>query len=194
VPHVGFPRMLDCGAKATLGYSEPHPISYLTFIMTVLSRASTFHTFHNNTAAIPAEITTQILSYIVADARPLPLGGGVRTHSTTHPIASVSQTFRSIYLDHPYSTSTTGRATAPVKLSIGEALEDNEGQTPLSWAAGNGHQTVVKLLQNTDKVKVNLKDIEWRTPLSRAAENGHGAVVRLLLDTGKVMVNSKDMD
>jgi hypothetical protein len=31
--------------------------------------------------------------------------------------------FRSIYLDHPYSTSTKGRATAPVKLSIGEALE-----------------------------------------------------------------------
>jgi hypothetical protein len=49
------------------------------FIMTVLSRAPTFHTFHSNTAAIAAEITAQILSYIVADARPLPLGGGVTT-------------------------------------------------------------------------------------------------------------------
>ncbi|KAH8663698.1 hypothetical protein BGZ60DRAFT_74150 [Tricladium varicosporioides] len=85
--------------------------------------------FHSNTTVVPAEITTQILSYIVADARPLPLGGGVTTHSTHHPIASVSQTFRSIYLDHPYSTSTTSRATALVKLRIGEVLEFSDLRT-----------------------------------------------------------------
>ncbi|PVH69316.1 hypothetical protein DL98DRAFT_541710 [Cadophora sp. DSE1049] len=83
----------------------------------------TFHTFHNNTTAIPAEITSQILGYIVADARPPPLGGGVKNHVAHHPVASVSRAFRSIYLNHPYSTSTKGRETTPVKVRIGEALE-----------------------------------------------------------------------
>ena len=91
--------------------------------MTALSPVRIFHTFHSSTTAVPADITTQILHYIVADALPLPLGGGVTTYSTHHPIASVLQTLRSIYLDHPYSPSTKGRATAPVKLKIGETLE-----------------------------------------------------------------------
>ncbi|KAH6667700.1 hypothetical protein B0J14DRAFT_170414 [Halenospora varia] len=104
-------------------------VQHPTFIMTALSAARIFHTFHSNTTAVPAEITTQILNYIVADAPPPPLGGGVTTRSAHHPIASVSQTFRSIYLDHPYSTSTKGRATAPIKLRIGEALEFSDLRT-----------------------------------------------------------------
>lgn len=83
----------------------------------------TFDTFHSNTTAIPAKITTQILGYIVADARPSPLGGGVRTNAAHHPVASVSRAFRAIYLNHAYSPSTKGRETTPVKLRIGEALE-----------------------------------------------------------------------
>ncbi|PVH70237.1 hypothetical protein DL98DRAFT_141914 [Cadophora sp. DSE1049] len=38
-------------------------------------------------------------------------------------MASVSRAFRSIYLNHPYSTSTKGRETTPVKLRISEVLE-----------------------------------------------------------------------
>jgi ankyrin repeat protein len=57
---------------------------------------------------------------------------------------------------------------------------------PLSWAAGNGHEAVVKLLLATDGADPNSKD-EWdRTPLLRAAENGHKAVVNLLLATDGV--------
>ncbi|KAN0079537.1 Ankyrin repeat-containing domain protein [Elaphomyces granulatus] len=47
------------------------------------------------------------------------------------------------------------------------------GQTPLSWAAENGHETVVKLLLDIKNANFESKDNLGRTPLSRAAENGH---------------------
>ncbi|KAH7305395.1 hypothetical protein BKA65DRAFT_520874 [Rhexocercosporidium sp. MPI-PUGE-AT-0058] len=86
-----------------------------------------FSTFQSNTTAIPTEITTQILGYIVADARSL--GGSVRTHTKHHPVAIVSKTFRAIYLNSPYSTSTKGRETTPAKLRIGDALEFSDLKT-----------------------------------------------------------------
>ncbi|KAL8296144.1 hypothetical protein RB600_001571 [Gaeumannomyces tritici] len=70
--------------------------------------------------------------------------------------------------------------------------KDNNGRTPLWWAAADGHEAVVKLLLATGKVDVDSKDKYGRTPLSWAAANGHEAVVKLLLDTGKVDVDSKD--
>lgn len=58
--------------------------------------------------------------------------------------------------------------------------KDRRGQTPLFYAAKNGHETVVKLLLATGKVKVDSKDDYGQTPLSYAAENGHETVVKLL--------------
>ena len=65
-------------------------------------------------------------------------------------------------------------------------------RTPLSWAAGNGHGAVVKLLLVMGKVYADSKDKYGRTPLWWAAGNGHEAVVKLLLATGKVDADSKD--
>ncbi len=58
------------------------------------------------------------------------------------------------------------------------------GQTPLSWAAENGHEAVVQQLL-AKGADIETKDTWYgRTPLSWAAENGHEAVVQQLLAKG----------
>ncbi|KAF2175872.1 hypothetical protein K469DRAFT_763229 [Zopfia rhizophila CBS 207.26] len=72
-------------------------------------------------------------------------------------------------------------------------VKDSSGRTPLSWAAENGHEVVVKLLLATERVDLDSKDKDGQTPLWRAAEKGHEAVVELLLARRDVDVNSKDV-
>jgi ankyrin repeat protein len=67
------------------------------------------------------------------------------------------------------------------KLDINST--DSSGRTPLSWAAGRGHEAVVTLL--IDKgAELETKDKLGRTPLSWATEKGYEVVVTLLLDKG----------
>ncbi|EJT79104.1 hypothetical protein GGTG_04193 [Gaeumannomyces tritici R3-111a-1] len=62
-------------------------------------------------------------------------------------------------------------------------------QTPLLWAAKNGHKAVVKLHKGP---AIETKDSEYfRTPLSWAAGNGDEASVKLLLDKGAT-IETKD--
>ena len=61
----------------------------------------------------------------------------------------------------------------------------SSGRTPLSWAAQEGFEAVVRLLLEQHGVDVDNEDVEYhQTPLGRAAEMGHETVVRLLLENG----------
>ncbi|PMB67555.1 Ankyrin repeat domain-containing protein 50 [Beauveria bassiana] len=73
-----------------------------------------------------------------------------------------------------------------------DARDTEYGRTPLSWAAENGYQAVVKMILDTGKVDIDARDKNGRTPLSWAAERGHEAVVKMILDTGKVDIDARD--
>lgn len=66
--------------------------------------------------------------------------------------------------------------------------KDQDGRTPLSYAAENGHFAVVRVLLTMPNVDPNSRHAfrGRRTPLSYAAENGHLAVVTRLLERGAV--------
>jgi hypothetical protein len=96
------------------------------------------------------------------------------------------------------SYAARGGHTAAVNtlLEMGAKVDvdakDKSGRTPLSWAAGMGHEAVVELLFGTGKVDIDAKDTFGRTPLSWAAGMGREAVVEVLLGTGKVDIDAKD--
>jgi ankyrin repeat protein len=80
---------------------------------------------------------------------------------------------------------------ALLKKGIQADSNDNNGRTPLSWAALEGQASVVQQLLETGTVETDSKDSDGRTPLSFAAEGGQEAVVQLLLLTEKVDADSK---
>ena len=58
---------------------------------------------------------------------------------------------------------------------------DYAGNTPLMWAAWNGHEGAVKVLLGCSGVNPEPLDPDGRTPLCLAAESGHEGVVKTLL-------------
>jgi hypothetical protein len=77
-------------------------------------------------------------------------------------------------------------------LSQGASVKQatNDGSTPLSIAAQNGHEAVCELLLSHG-ASVNQAMNDGSTPLSIAAQNGHDAVCALLLSHG-ASVNQAD--
>ena len=70
-------------------------------------------------------------------------------------------------------------------------MKDSHSQTPLSWAARNGHEAVVKLLLEKG-AELETKSDYGQTPLSYAAASGHEAVVKLLLEKGAELETKDD--
>lgn len=67
-----------------------------------------------------------------------------------------------------------------------------DGKTPLTVAAANGYQQVVRFLAERADVHTDSEDRSGRTPLSWAASKGHQEVVRFLAERSDVDADSKD--
>ncbi|KAI3333003.1 hypothetical protein F4824DRAFT_275426 [Ustulina deusta] len=80
-------------------------------------------------------------------------------------------------------------------LEKGTDLEskDENGRSPLWWAAGNGHEGVVKVLLEKGADLESKDENDGRSPLWWAAGNGHEGVVKVLLEKGADL-ESKDKD
>ena len=94
--------------------------------------------------------------------------------------------------DYPlhYAAGRDGNLAAVVqllRLGSGRGFDVNEknnfGRTPLYYAAGWGHATIVVTLLSAG-ADAHAKDNDGETPLHRAADNGHSTVVSLLLSAG----------
>ena len=77
-------------------------------------------------------------------------------------------------------------------------IRDQDGRTPLMWAAHEGHEAAVKLLLGRQDVDVNMIDSNerlggWpRAALTCAAYHGHAGIVELLLEREDIDVNMRD--
>ncbi|KFY84554.1 hypothetical protein V500_09211 [Pseudogymnoascus sp. VKM F-4518 (FW-2643)] len=82
--------------------------------------------------------------------------------------------------------------TALLKKGHNPDSKDIALRTPLSWAAENGNEAVVKLLLATAGVDIESYDYKGQTPLALAAANGQESVVKLLLATVGVDAEFRD--
>jgi len=78
------------------------------------------------------------------------------------------------------------------QYNVNAASKDAQGKTPLSLAARNGCEAVLKLLLAHFDVDINSRDLSGNTALSFAAENGYEAVIKLLLAQPNVEADSKN--
>jgi len=69
---------------------------------------------------------------------------------------------------------------------------DCEGNTPLAWAAHNGHEGAVQVLLGRDNVNPEKSDNCGQRPLHHAAKRGHEGVVKILLGRGDINPDKPD--
>ena len=116
--------------------------------------------------------------------------------------AQKSWYFSGIYSENPYLFSSLhcaslfGIGEITAKLVEVESCDinkiDDTGNTPLFWAAWNGHKGVVKILLGRDDVDPNKSVKCGQTPLGCAARNGHEGVVKILLTRDDVDPDKPD--
>ncbi|KAL7783395.1 ankyrin repeat-containing domain protein [Trichoderma afarasin] len=105
--------------------------------------------------------------------------GNYHSSGSYHSQGNISHYLVSDYApDIEYYIGSYGSTSYIRKIQV-----QGSGRTPLSWAAKNGHETVVKLLLEQG-AEIDSQDNGGQTPLSLAAENGHETVVGLLLEKG----------
>lgn len=80
-----------------------------------------------------------------------------------------------------------------IKTGQDPNAETSNGRTPLSLAAGNGHQDTVITLINRYEADPRSRSFHGLAPINFAAFGGHGDVVQELLDSYRVDVESPCM-
>ena len=120
-------------------------------------------------------------------------------HESGRPPCAIQALFLEIVSGRRLAQKTSGiHAVAYFGLSENIAsfsnveLEDDDGRTPLSWAAEYGQEAVVRLLIERDGVEINAKDSEGKTALIWATQKGYEAIVGLLVERDGVEINAKD--
>ncbi|KAH7127934.1 ankyrin repeat-containing domain protein [Dactylonectria estremocensis] len=78
------------------------------------------------------------------------------------------------------------------RVDVDVNSQDDEGWTPLWWAASARNLNAMRCLLKRDDIDVNSRDSCGRTILSRAVETELLSVVNLLLDKDDVDINAKD--
>jgi ankyrin repeat protein len=99
---------------------------------------------------------------------------------------------KSWFFPLPVTTSLIKMLQRYTYVGVEVDCKDNLGRTPLSWAAGRGHEAIVQLLLLREDVEINSTDNRGRTPLSWAAAAGHEGVVKLLLSRQHIHINATD--
>ena len=79
-----------------------------------------------------------------------------------------------------------------IKLGANINKADEDGETPLYWAAWNGHTKMAKMLIEAE-VDVNKANKYGRTPLYWAARGGYTEIAKMLIEA-KADVNKADTD
>lgn len=67
-----------------------------------------------------------------------------------------------------------------------------DGQTPLSLAAFEGYESVVKILLEREDLDLNFRDQDGRTPLMSAVQGNHAEIVKMLVKYEAVEINARD--
>ena len=93
----------------------------------------------------------------------------------------------------PLSYAAEEGREAVVKILLAQDdIEVRRGRSSLSTAVQFGHEAVVKILVARDDVDVNNTDTYGHSQLSYTAQHGHQAVVELLVAQDNTDVNNKD--
>ena len=69
---------------------------------------------------------------------------------------------------------------------------DCVGNTPLVWAARNGHELAVEILLKKSNISPDKPGVNGQTPLWNAARNGYEGVVKMLLEQEEVNPDKPD--
>jgi len=64
------------------------------------------------------------------------------------------------------------------------------GQTPISYAANNGHEGIVRMLLERNDICTDIRDKENQTPLSLALSQGHYQVARMISERADTESNT----